>query len=179
MKKIFALLLIFTFGVLGAAERDPFVDELADLAKMRNDDGNFFYSSERLKSFYFTIERKVLYADEKIVSYEITVQGDTGGAHRFTQITVGSIDRATGKELTLDDIAPGAKLAELDRAIKDALIKQRNVKDFKELMKQLQHEPKPTENFYFADDGLHFIYNTYEIACFADGSFDVVVPWKR
>ena len=36
---------------------------------------------------------------------------------------------------------------------------------------------KPTENFYYADDGLHFVYDMYEIHCGAAGAFDLCIEW--
>lgn len=35
-----------------------------------------------------------------------------------------------------------------------------------------------TENFYLDDCGIHFIYNPYEIDCYAAGTIDIFVPWK-
>ena len=37
--------------------------------------------------------------------------------------------------------------------------------------------PKPTENFYYDKDGLHFVYESYEIHCGAAGSFDLCIEW--
>ena len=36
--------------------------------------------------------------------------------------------------------------------------------------------PQLTENFYFDDQAIHFIYNQYEIACYADGIIEAIVP---
>ena len=36
-------------------------------------------------------------------------------------------------------------------------------------------EPQLTENFYFDDQTIHFFYNQYEIACYADGIIEAVV----
>ena len=33
------------------------------------------------------------------------------------------------------------------------------------------------ENFYFDDQAIHFIYNQYEIACYADGIIEAIVAW--
>ena len=39
----------------------------------------------------------------------------------------------------------------------------------------IQSPVKPIENFYRAADGWHFVYNEYEIACYALGAIEVVV----
>ena len=38
----------------------------------------------------------------------------------------------------------------------------------------IQSPVKPTENFYRTADGWHFVYNEYEIACYALGTIEVV-----
>ena len=40
----------------------------------------------------------------------------------------------------------------------------------------LQGEVTLTENFYIAGDGLHFVFNEYEVACHAQGLVEVVIP---
>ena len=40
-------------------------------------------------------------------------------------------------------------------------------------------EVKPTENFYYDGAGLHFVYNVYELASYADGTIEVCIPWPR
>ena len=42
----------------------------------------------------------------------------------------------------------------------------------------LQGEVCVTENFYFDKDGLHFVYNSYEIACGATGDVEVLIDLK-
>jgi len=39
-------------------------------------------------------------------------------------------------------------------------------------------EVQMTENFYIDEKGIHFIYNPYEIACFAAHTIDIFVPYK-
>ena len=34
------------------------------------------------------------------------------------------------------------------------------------------------ENFYIDKKGIHFIYDPYEIACYASGTIDIIVPYK-
>ena len=34
-----------------------------------------------------------------------------------------------------------------------------------------------TDNFYLDHDGIHFVYNVYEIASYADGPQELVIEW--
>ena len=40
---------------------------------------------------------------------------------------------------------------------------------------KLQGEVTLVENFYIAKDGIHFVFNEYEVACYAAGAVEVVV----
>ena len=40
----------------------------------------------------------------------------------------------------------------------------------------LQGEVKPHDNFYLAKDGWHFVFNESEVACYAVGDVEVVIP---
>lgn len=180
MKKLLLFLSFFAVTALPAEEEeDPFVAGVTYLAKKCDENGEDLISTHLLEAMFDCTDKKIVYVDEKIFSYRLEFYYYSGGAHNLRTIKVGTIDRRTGKKLTLADIAPGDQLAKLDRAIKLALLKQKKVKTYAELMKSLQAEPKPIENFYFGKDGLHFIYNEYEIDCYAAGSYDVVVPWER
>ena len=53
--------------------------------------------------------------------------------------------------------------AALKKALHDGAVKALGGKD------NLQSEVEVVENFYLAKDGLHFVYNEYEIACYAAG----------
>ena len=35
-----------------------------------------------------------------------------------------------------------------------------------------------TENFYIDEKGIHFVYEPYEIHCYAAGIIDILVPYK-
>ena len=51
-------------------------------------------------------------------------------------------------------------------------------KTIKEYLEFIGEKPEITENFYLDKDGIHFIYQPYEIAPFATGAVDVLVPGK-
>ena len=71
-------------------------------------------------------------------------------------------------------IASGARIltAALKKALHDGAVKARGGKE------NLQSEVDVVENFYLAKDGLHFVYNEYEVACYAAGPVEVVIDPK-
>ncbi len=117
----------------------------------------------------FKKEYKVAYADRQHLSFRCSEYAYTGGAHGNTQITVGTIDRKTGNILTLADVPAFADRDALKRRLHDAVVAKIG-KD------ALQGEVKPHDNFCLSKDGWHFVFNAYEVASYAIGDVEVVIP---
>ena len=120
----------------------------------------------------FNKEYKIVYADGDYLSFYAKEYSYLGGAHGNTIIRVGTISRATGRVLKVGDFVADVKRAALKNALYDGAVKALGGKE------NLQSEVDVVENFYLAKDGLHFVYNEYEIACYAAGSVEVVVDPK-
>ncbi len=116
----------------------------------------------------FKKDYKIVYADRRRLSFRCEEFAYTGGAHGGTRITVGTIDRKTGKILTLADVPAFADRAALKRRLHDAVVAKIG-KD------AVQDEVKPHDNFCLAKDGWHFVFNEYEVACYAVGAVEVVI----
>ena len=124
---------------------------------------------------------EIICRDADTVSYRATEYQYTGGAHGFTLVQVGTIDRKTGRKYKLDDIVPETRRNELLRKVReDIAIRRYEAKSYAEWRARKEiaffDEPQLTENFYFDDQAIHFIYNQYEIACYADGIIEAIVP---
>ena len=59
----------------------------------------------------------VVFADEKYISFRAEEYSYTGGVHGNTEITVGTIDRKTGRRLRLADFVSADKLPELTKIL--------------------------------------------------------------
>ena len=117
----------------------------------------------------FKKDYRIVYADAQYLSFRCEDYSYTGGAHGNTRITVGTIDRRTGKVLKINDVFSSEG--------RDALLKTLREKAVKAIggESELQSEPTIIENFCLMKDGWHFIYNQYEIACYATGAVEVVI----
>ena len=120
----------------------------------------------------FNKEYKIVYADRDYLSFYTKEYSYHGGAHGNTAIRVGTVSRATGRILKVDDFVTDVKRAALKNALYDGAVKALGGKE------NLQSEVEVVENFYLAKDGLHFVYNEYEIACYAAGPVEVVIDPK-
>ena len=112
-----------------------------------------------------------MYEANCFVSYRYTKFDYTGGAHSITYTKVGTL--YLGKRLHLADLPELDKIEKLfHRAVKshkyfDSINAYNGGK-----------EVKMTENFYIDAKGIHFIYDPYEINCYAAGTIDIFVPYK-
>ena len=123
---------------------------------------------------------EVICRDLDKLSYRATEYQYTGGAHGFTLVRVGTIDRKTGRKYKLADIVPEGRHGELLRRVReDIAIRHYKAKSYAEWRARKEiaffDEPLLTENFYFDDKTIHFVYNQYEIACYADGIIEAIV----
>ncbi len=124
---------------------------------------------------------RVLYVDEHIASYRLEEESYVGGAHGSTTVRVGTLvaGRRDDTPLGLSDIMKEEQRPQMTAQIREALCRHFGLKNDAELESRLVDEPRPTENFYYDKDGLHFVYNAYEIACHADGVIDICIQWPR
>ena len=124
---------------------------------------------------------EIVCRDADKVSYRATEYQYTGGAHGSTLVQVGTVDRKTGRKYALKDIVSDEGRGELLRKVReDIAIRRYGAKSYAEWRARKEisffDEPRLTENFYFDDRAIHFIYNQYEIACNADGIIEAIVP---
>jgi hypothetical protein len=125
-------------------------------------------TTEEYKSKY-----TVSFADEKYISFRAEEYSYTGGAHGSNKITVGTIDRKTGRRMCLKDFVSADKLPELTKILHAKVITKLGGKE------KLQGEVRPIENFCVVKGGLKFVYNEYEVACYAAGAIEVVVSFDE
>lgn len=112
---------------------------------------------------------KVVFADKRYLSFRAEEYSYNGGAHGGTKITVGTFDRQTGRRLRVADVVPENRRAAVLAAVRKGVIEKIDGAD------NLQGEVTLVENFFIAQDGVHFVFNEYEVACYAAGPIEVVV----
>lgn len=115
----------------------------------------------------------IVYADADYLSYRVEAFEYTGGAHGMTTVTVGTLDRKTGCKLTVAELLSRTNLSAHQDAIKASIIQR--LGGAENLLAPLTL----TDNCYLAEDGLHFVYNPLEIACYAAGLIEVTIPYKK
>lgn len=131
-----------------------------------------FFIGQALTDSEEQCKREMVYLDDRYLSYRVEEYWYCGGAHGSTKVSVGTLDRETGRQLTLIDVFGKGGLEALECELRKAVIAKIGGEN-------IQSPVKPIENFYLSADGWHFVYNEYEIACHAFGAVEVVVKRAR
>ena len=154
-----------------SAQLKGYIDSISHEA-LRQESADMLVGSSMTTQEYQS-KYSVIFADEKYISFRAEEYSYTGGAHGNTEITVGTIDRQTGRRLRLADFVSADGLHELAKILHAKVVKKLGGKE------NLQGEVRPIENFCVVKDGLKFVYNEYEVACYAVGAVEVPVKWDE
>lgn len=112
---------------------------------------------------------------EKLATFAMGYYSYTGGTHGVEGNEYLTVDMTTHKVLTLSDIIDQKKLPEVKELLWSFYTNFGSTKDEDAFTKKTDFDV--SENFYLAHDGIHFIYHEYEIASYAEGEQDLVIPW--
>ena len=112
---------------------------------------------------------------EKLATFAMGYYSYTGGTHGVEGNEYLTVDMTTHKVLTLPDIIDQKKLSEVKELLWSFYTNFGSTKDEDAFTKKTDFDV--SENFYLAHDGIHFIYHEYEIASYAEGEQDLVIPW--
>ena len=166
----------FTGTLLLAGGVSSIAAEAADISTdfvetVRDWDNPAELSSAAIMQWFSNTKCSIPYSSKKFVSYKIVTESYTGGAHGMTNTRVGTFRNR--KKVTLADLPKN-----VPALWKKAVAKHFKAADFDSYAKKRTiFFPRITENFYLDDKGIHFIYDPYEIDCYAAGTIDIFVPY--
>ncbi len=128
-----------------------------------------------------TVEGFVTYEDDSVVSLKLEMYIFTGGAHGLMTTHYLNFDKATGEELSNEDLfADWGALENLaEKTFREAhrIPYGTNINESGFMFEGSRfHLP---ENMGFTAEGLELYYNPYEIASYADGPISLIVPMER
>ncbi|MDR0393890.1 MAG: DUF3298 and DUF4163 domain-containing protein [Tannerella sp.] len=133
-------------------------------------------------AYYETSSNEILYNRYDLLSYIVSVDYYTGGAHGEQGFNNFVIDLKTGEELAEKDIFVENYQDELSKIIVEAIASDNNVTDPAELESMgffNVEEIYPNNNFYVDENGITYTFNKYEIAAYFVGKIDVTLPFDR
>ena len=124
---------------------------------------------------------EVLYHDDALLSYSVNHSTYTGGAHGSLQALYYTIDLNNLTTITEEDIFTPNYYHILTDKIIDNLMEKYEVNTPEELLNQGFFditEIVPNGNFWINNEGIHYIYNQYEIAPYSMGPIEVTIPYE-
>ena len=129
---------------------------------------------------YLHLKSKAALVGANIVSYTVDRSEDSGGAHSMDETHVSNYDLRTGARLSLDGIFTPEGKAALAETIRAQILKNKGVATWDELVTRdcfnAAADIAPTENFLLSATDITFVYNPYDIACYAAGGTRVTLP---
>ena len=131
--------------------------------------------------YHYIIETSTHKGSKGTMVYLATIDYYEGGAHGINQQITMNFETKTGRQLTLADIfAPG-----YEQPLKNVLLKALKTKTGCKTLKALHDkgylfsmDMVPSENFILGEETITFIYNPYEIAPYAMGSTELIIPFS-
>ena len=130
--------------------------------------------------YHYIINTSTQQGSKGTVVYLATVDYYEGGAHGINQLLTLNFETKTGRQLTLADIFTTG----YEQPLKSVLLKALKSKVGCTTMSALREKGYlysmdifPSENFILGDETITFIYNPYEIAPYAMGSTELIIPY--
>ncbi|MDR1221778.1 MAG: DUF3298 and DUF4163 domain-containing protein [Tannerella sp.] len=133
-------------------------------------------------AYYEMSSNEILYNKCDLLSYTVSVEYYTGGAHGTQGYNNFVINLKTGNELEEKDIFIENYQDDLSKIIVNAIASNNNVTDPTELEGLgffNVREIYPNNNFYIDGNGITYTFNKYEIAAYSTGKIDVTLPFDK
>ena len=164
-----------------ATERDEGVCDLENFLACARETADERTELRPIVPWERTSKYEIIGMDGERMSYRATEYQFTGGAHGHTAVRVGTINRRTGCRYRLADVIPEDRRAEVLRQVREDIARRHyGVGSYAEWRAKPEirffDEPQLVENFYLDGKNIHFVYNQYEIACYADGIIEAIAP---
>lgn len=133
-------------------------------------------------SYYEMSSNEIVFNESDILSYTVSFENYTGGAHGAHSFTNRVINVKTGELITEDEIFVDNFEDHLALMLVDEIAKQNNVAEAKEL-ENLGYfsidEIFPNGNFLIDASGITYFFNEYEIAAYVVGVTKVHLPFAE
>ena len=139
-------------------------------------------SQESWFAYYEMSTNEILYNKCNLISYTVSIEFYTGGAHGGHGYNNHVLHLLTGEELDESDIFIDNYHNDLAQIIVAVIASDNNVTETDELESKGFFNVKeiyPNENFFVDENGITFTFNEYEIAAYFVGRTDVFLPYEK
>ena len=132
--------------------------------------------------YYLNISNEILFKDANILSYSVEHSDYTGGAHGSLRVLYYTIDLKEITTISQEDIFIPNYQKFLTSKIVEKLMEKYHFDSPEKLIEEGFfdiNEISPNNNFWMNNQGVHYIFNQYEIAPYSMGPIDVSIPFEE
>lgn len=132
--------------------------------------------------YYMNTHNKIVFQDDSLLSYAVEYSDYEGGAHGSYRITYTNIHLNKLVTLTEEDLFIPDYYKPLTEKIVQSLMQSYGVNEPDSLLAKgffTIEDIVPNNNFWLNEEGIHYTYNQYEIAPYAMGAIDVMIPYAQ
>jgi len=152
---------------------------------------NFIEDFEKTKAeipdvsldWYFKADAKVLIISDSLISVQADVDMFMGGAHGMYSTSYVNIDARTGALYLIDSFLKPGYQEYLNELGEEEFRREHDLSDTTSLEEAGFSFPedkfKLNENYGFRKEGIVFTYNSYEVAAYAVGPTEIIIPYER
>lgn len=151
---------------------DKNVEESVELGKAAQ--GSVINFSE----YYKTVKTSVTDTTLLTITGRTETLQYSGGAHDSRYIDYFNIDLRNGNRLTIESLFKPETSSRLVTLIKEVLATTKNSNGDNITLLD-PDSVQPSQNFYFNEQGVVFVYNTYEITPHSDGLIQALIPYDK
>jgi len=172
---------------LNVMDTDSIINSsLEEAVEEFNSDYNSFIKNfpDTVRKWEFFVDGEVTYKSPELISIAINSYTDTGGAHGNTIIRFFNFDAQTGRELSKQDLIKDEKtFSKIAERIFEEETAQKN-ESHQESGNAMQdfffgEDFQLPETIGFSDEGVLILYNTYEIAAYAQGITEFTITYPE
>ena len=176
----------FGFGDGNCATVESVLDAMkekvaGDVAEAKRDAAGEPVLMEGISHWYFDLDAQIAYVDADYLAYQACLEEFAGWMHPFRNYSWRVWSFGRGRELSPDDIFKKESIHEVIVLVKEDMAYRHDCTNFAHyaetrLIADFRELPK---NFTLDARGIEFLFNAYEIACYAEGDVRGFVSWKR
>jgi hypothetical protein len=148
-----------------------------DFAEMKNDVPDLGLG------WYFKSDADVLIAADTLISVQVNVDMFTGGAHGMYNTHFINIDPKTGALYLIDSFLKPGYADYLTELGEEEFRKEQELSDTSSLEEAgfgfSEGKFQLNENYGFRKEGIVFFYNSYEVAAYATGPTEIIIPYEK
>ncbi|MDR2969042.1 MAG: DUF3298 and DUF4163 domain-containing protein [Tannerellaceae bacterium] len=133
-------------------------------------------------AYYEMSSNEITFNADNLLSYTVSFENYTGGAHPSHTVSNHVIDLTKGEFIREADIFMDGYEAPLSRLLVEAIAGENDLEDVKELENIgffSIDEIYPNDNFSIDETGITYMFNEYEIAAYAVGITSVHFPFEK